>query len=56
MKEKGAVTIAQDKKSSVIHGMPGVAINLDAAMFVLAPEKIVAKLSDLVNSKFKIGG
>jgi two-component system chemotaxis response regulator CheB len=50
MKEKGAITIAQDKESSVVHGMPGEAINLDAAMYVLPPEKIAAVLSGLVNN------
>lgn len=53
MKEKGAITIAQDKESSVVHGMPGEAIKLDAAMYVLAPEKIAAVLSGLVNNKLE---
>jgi hypothetical protein len=35
MKDKGAVTIAQDQESSVIHGMPGEAIALGAATCVL---------------------
>jgi two-component system, chemotaxis family, protein-glutamate methylesterase/glutaminase len=46
MKNKGALTIAQDKESSVIHGMPGEAIKLGAARHVLSPDKIV----DLLNS------
>jgi len=50
MREKGAITIAQDKESSVIHGMPGEAINLDAAMYVLPPEKIAAVLAGLGNN------
>ncbi|MCZ7402804.1 MAG: chemotaxis-specific protein-glutamate methyltransferase CheB [Candidatus Methanoperedens sp.] len=54
MKEKGAITIAQDKESSVVHGMPGEAINLDAAMYVLSPEKIAAVLSGLVNNKLEM--
>jgi len=54
MKEKGAITIAQDKESSVVHGMPGEAINLNAAMYVLAPEKIAAVLSGLVNNKLEM--
>lgn len=40
MKELGAVTIAQDKESSVVHGMPGAAIALDGATHVLAPDEI----------------
>ena len=51
LKEKGAVTFAQDKDSSVVHGMPGEAIRLDAAMLVLPPEKIAAVLTNLANSK-----
>ncbi|MFA6921814.1 MAG: chemotaxis-specific protein-glutamate methyltransferase CheB [Gallionella sp.] len=51
LKEKGAVTLAQDKDSSVVHGMPGEAIKLDAAMYILAPDKIAAVLADLANTK-----
>lgn len=53
LKEKGAVTIAQDKDSSVVHGMPGEAIRLDAAMLVLPPEKIAAVLTNLANQRGK---
>jgi two-component system chemotaxis response regulator CheB len=48
MKDKGAVTIAQDQESSVIHGMPGEAIGLDAATYVLSPDRIAAALADLI--------
>lgn len=51
LKEKGAVTFAQDKDSSVVHGMPGEAIRLDAATFILAPDKIAAVLADLARNK-----
>ena len=51
LKEKGAVTFAQDKDSSVVHGMPGEAIKLDAATFILAPDKIAAVLASLANNK-----
>lgn len=50
LKEKGAVTFAQDKESSVVHGMPGEAIKLDAATFVLPPEKIAAVLTNLAHN------
>ena len=50
LKDKGAVTFAQDKDSSVVHGMPGEAIKLDAASFVLPPEKIAATLASLAKS------
>lgn len=49
MREKGAITFAQDKESSVIHGMPGEAIKLDAATYVLPPEKIAAAIVSLLN-------
>jgi two-component system, chemotaxis family, protein-glutamate methylesterase/glutaminase len=44
MKEQGSVTIAQDRESSVIHGMPGEAIRLQGAIYVLPPEKIASLL------------
>ena len=48
--ELGAVTFAQDKGSSVVHGMPGEAVKLDAASFVLPPEKIAATLASLAKN------
>jgi two-component system chemotaxis response regulator CheB len=51
MKDQGAITIAQDEESSVVHGMPGEAIKLDGAVYVLPPEKIAAVLAGLVNRK-----
>jgi two-component system chemotaxis response regulator CheB len=52
MKEQGAVTIAQDKESSVIHGMPGEAIRLGGATYVLPPEKISTMLATLVGGVY----
>lgn len=46
MRSRGALTIAQDKQSSVVHGMPGSAIAQGAATHVLDPEKIVALLNE----------
>jgi len=46
LKNKGAITIAQDKESSVVHGMPGEAIKLGAARFVFSPGKIVTFLEE----------
>jgi two-component system chemotaxis response regulator CheB len=51
MRQKGAVTIAQDEESSVVHGMPGEAIELDATTYVLSPDKISEALISLVNKK-----
>lgn len=53
LRDKGAVTIAQDKDSSVVHGMPGEAIRLDAAQLILPPEKIAPLLASLVNNRKK---
>jgi len=47
MKEKGAITIAQDKETSIVHGMPGEAIKIDAAKYILPPEGIAEFLSSL---------
>lgn len=51
MKEQGASTIAQDQESSVVHGMPGEAIRLEAATYVLPPESIGPVLASLVNRR-----
>ncbi|MGR3319647.1 MAG: chemotaxis-specific protein-glutamate methyltransferase CheB, partial [Candidatus Anammoxibacter sp.] len=53
MRQNGSITIAQDKESSTVHGMPGEAIKLGAALHVLPPYKIATKLNVLVNSKAK---
>lgn len=51
LKDLGAVTIAQDAESSVVHGMPGEAIKLGAATYVLAPDKIPPMLASLAVQK-----
>ena len=48
LKDMGALTIAQDEASSIVHGMPGEAIKLGAATYVLPPESIAAMLAGLV--------
>ena len=45
MREKGAVTIAQDEESSAVFGIPGAAVKLDAASYILPPEKIAEVLA-----------
>lgn len=50
MKQQGAITVAQDEESSVIHGMPGEAISLNAATHVLSPENIAALLAKLAEA------
>ena len=51
MKEQGAITIVQDPESSVVHGMPGEALKLGAAMYTIAPETIVSVLKRLTMGK-----
>jgi len=51
MKDRGAITIAQDRDSSVVHGMPGVAIALGGATHVVAADGIAAALVALVNNR-----
>lgn len=48
LKDAGAMTIAQDEESSVVHGMPGQAIQIGAAMRVLPPEAIANALTTMV--------
>jgi two-component system chemotaxis response regulator CheB len=47
MREKGAITIAQDKASCVVFGMPAEAIQLGAATHVLSPDAIAAALAQI---------
>jgi two-component system, chemotaxis family, protein-glutamate methylesterase/glutaminase len=53
MKEKGAVTIAQNEESSAVYGMPGEAVKLDAARYVLSADKIAVVLTNIAMSKIK---
>jgi two-component system chemotaxis response regulator CheB len=48
MRDKGAITIAQDRESSVVHGMPGEAIALGGATHVLPAASIADALLTLV--------
>jgi len=47
LKDAGAITIAQDEASSVVHGMPGEAISIGAAKHVLPPEAIARILASI---------
>lgn len=40
MRDKGAVTIVQDEETSVVYGMPGEAIKLKSARYILSPDRI----------------
>ena len=47
MKEQGAMTLAQDKESAVVFGMPGEAIKIHAATYVLNPMDITSFLNKI---------
>ena len=55
MRDRGALTIAQDRESCVVFGMPGEAVKLDAAVHVLPPQRIVATLDAIVRSSHASG-
>ena len=48
MQDSGAITIAQDEYSSIVWGMPGEAVKLQAADYVLPLDKITNKLTTLM--------
>ena len=48
MRDAGAVTLAQDQESSIVHGMPGEAIRLGAATHIGSPESLAAVLNGLL--------
>ena len=45
MRNKGAVTIAQNESSCVVYGMPGEAVKLGAAQYILPLNDIAGKLN-----------
>jgi two-component system chemotaxis response regulator CheB len=47
----GAKTLAQDEKTSIVWGMPGAAVKLDAADFVVGLSEVAPKLLNLVRVK-----
>lgn len=53
MRENGSITIAQDGESAVVHGMPGEAIRLGAASYILPPEQIATTLAELAQKNQK---
>ncbi|MEA3354618.1 MAG: chemotaxis-specific protein-glutamate methyltransferase CheB [Campylobacterota bacterium] len=50
LKDAGALTIVQDKESSIVFGMPGAAIKNGASVHELNPEKIVELLITIADS------
>jgi len=49
LRDAGATTICQDQKSSLVFGMPGVAINLGGADYIMNPEQIAMLLNEIEN-------
>ncbi len=47
LRRLGAVTFAQSKETCVVFGMPGEAVKLDAAQYVLSPEEIAKKMRQI---------
>ncbi|MDK9706079.1 MAG: chemotaxis-specific protein-glutamate methyltransferase CheB [Desulforhopalus sp.] len=47
LRDKGAVTIAQNEETSAVYGMPGEAVKLDAARYILPADKIAALLTGI---------
>jgi two-component system response regulator WspF len=53
LKEAGWKTIAQDKETSVVYGMPGAAAKLNAAKEILPIDKIAKSIINNINLKAK---
>lgn len=51
MRDQGAITIAQDFETSIVHGMPGAAIALGGATHILPADKIAGALITLANAR-----
>lgn len=48
MREAGALTFAQDGGSSVVNGMPGEAVKLGNAVYIMPPDEIGRKIADIL--------
>ena len=51
LRTAGAYTIAQDRASSVVYGMPKAAAELDAALEILPLEQIAPRLTEVVTKR-----
>jgi two-component system chemotaxis response regulator CheB len=51
LRDRGGVTIAQNRESCIVFGMPGEAVRLDAAEYVLSPDEITAMLARLATGR-----
>lgn len=50
LKDNGALTLVQDRATSVVYGMPGEALRQDAAMLILSPRDIGRALANFANA------
>lgn len=50
LRQRGALTLAQDQDSSTIFGMPGEAVRLNAASLVLPPQRMVEVVVNLLRN------
>lgn len=50
IREAGGITVAQDEESSVVFGMPGAAVALGAAAYVLPPARIAGLIRSLLRA------
>ena len=51
MRQAGAATVAQDEKTSVVWGMPGAAVELEAAQKVVSLDKVPR---EIVKAYFRV--
>lgn len=51
LRNKGGVTIVQNRESCIVFGMPGEAIRINAADYILTPDEITTMLTKLVNAQ-----
>jgi len=56
MRDRGSLTVAQDRESSVVHGMPGEAIALGAAVQILPADRIAGALIAELARKLQYAG
>jgi two-component system chemotaxis response regulator CheB len=50
MRDKGAITIAQDAESSIVHGMPGEAIRIKGARYIIPPDRMPSVIEHHLSS------
>jgi two-component system, chemotaxis family, protein-glutamate methylesterase/glutaminase len=53
MKDRGALTIAQDEASCIVFGMPGEAVKIGAATHILPPDEIASMLANVVRTTMR---